>query len=222
MGFDAGHHGIDDALRAHAVTAFKNLDHAFLAEEVLLFIHGFGNAVAVYEADVAGLKRRFKLVEARDVEGAYKRAADVAQPPDGLLGRSGEDGRRAVAAVGIDETPRAAVENADPERYEHHVGIVGSELVVHLLDRLRRHEAVADCVANERERHAHEERRGDALAGHVAEDEHLTIVGQLEDVVEIAADLLGRIHDGGRLHALGAEAVRGVGEHAELNFMRGI
>ena len=77
---------------------------------------------------------------------------------------------------------------------------VAHDLHVQPLDEPRRLEAFVDERAQHGEQQRHQQRRGAAFAGDVAERQHEPAVGQRQDVVEVAADGVRRArhaaHDG--------------------------
>ncbi len=76
---------------------------------------------------------------------------------------------------------------------EHLLGDVRAEQVVDALEHLAGRDDPRPGGAQHAPRGRHHHRGGDALVGHVADDDGDLPVGQLEEVVEVAADLAGRL-----------------------------
>ena len=104
--------------------------------------------------------------------------------------------RRVVSAVDELHLQRLGIEDADPGGDEH-VRVIGlGKPVVRLEDRRREVRSLEHPGADHGLRLHHEHRGGNALAGSVGDEEELLAGRQGVEVVEVAADLLRRIHPG--------------------------
>ena len=81
---------------------------------------------------------------------------------------------------------------------------------------------VGDRRADERDRHRHEQGRGNALAGDVAHDNGLPSVRSFDHLVEVAGNFLCRFHECVRLKAGGREGGVARRENAVLDVVPGV
>ena len=103
---------------------------------------------------------------------------------------------RVVASVHIGELATAQVQYAVEHGDEHHLVVLGAELVVQRCDG-RSGEAQEQCVALEQSaRDSHEEGGRNALARDIGHDQGQVLVVDREVVIEVAPHLLGRNHCG--------------------------
>ena len=105
----------------------------------------------------------------------------------------GLDVRDVVAGVGEAQPPRRRLEHRVEAGDEHLLRHVRAQVLVDALEDDARLEQPLRRRAQDAARGGHHERGGDALVGDVADDEGDAPVGQRDDVVEVAADLAGRL-----------------------------
>ncbi len=109
----------------------------------------------------------------------------VARSSDGVAG--GVHERQVVPGVGVAQVAARGIEHAVEAGHEHVGRDLGAEVVVHALQhRAGREHPLRRCA-----KHApgsrHHHRGGDALVGHVAHDQADQPVGEVDEVVEVAA-----------------------------------
>ena len=97
-----------------------------------------------------------------------------------------------VARVHGHQVAGGRVDRDEQQRDEARRGRVAQDLDVEALEERRRVEAEIEQRALHGEQQGHQQRRRAALAGHVAQRDDDAGVGQREDVVEVAADRVGR------------------------------
>ena len=98
-----------------------------------------------------------------------------------------------MAAVAEVHVARLQVDAADEHRHEHVLLVVLGDEVVDLLGHLGRRMALLRDDTEHVSRHSHEQRGGNTLTRHVAHAE-VEFLLLHEEVVQVAADLLGRGH----------------------------
>ena len=115
-----------------------------------------------------------------------------------------------MAGVAKAQAARSQVKNAGEHRNEQHLGIVARDLGVRAQNDLAYVEfiaqgaAFAQCLADR-----HEQAGRHALAGDIANRDEQVIVIDLEEIEEIAADMLGRNNFGLEIEArIGQEILR--------------
>ena len=186
----------NDPVRRFIGSLFETGGEPFLAEELVHAVFGFGHAVGVEEEPVSlsEIERLFAVRYAVHA-GKHKPAA---APDEGRFSVRDQHGRVMPRA---DESEFAGrdIEHADPRGDEHVGRVVAAEALVRDPDRFRKRRKIAYAVLDGRLRRRHEQRRRNALAGNVRDDDREPIPVHEEYVVEIAADLLCRIHGGGKL-----------------------
>ena len=182
-------------------------------------VRGLGDAVGVDEELVAGLERELVLAVAHVLHPGEDEAVlipeelEPAAPPayGGVL-VAGVRGRDAAGGDLVD---------AEPDGDEHLRVVVLAELVVDGLEYLPGRRAHLRAVLEQGLGDDHEERGGHALAGDVGDHEREMVLVHEEEVVEVAADLLGGGHGGVdvELAAL-REGGEDAGQHARLYLRR--
>ena len=102
-----------------------------------------------------------------------------------------------MAGVGRSQFAGGDLQDPHPQRHKHLGGVVVHHLFVDRLEDLCRVVAPAlGPVVDHDLRGHHEHGRGDALAGHVRDDERQVIPVDHIVIVEVAPQLLGRLHPG--------------------------
>ena len=174
----------------------------------------FGDAIRVQEQRVLGLELEGAAPEsvARQHTQRHivrgRQGADLTVPVD--------DAGRIVPAVAVFEDAPTAVEDAVEEGYEHAVLVVVGQQIVDVAQALVGHSALQRPAPEQRPAGHHEQRRGDALSRHVADGHSQLVLSQGKEIVEVAADFLGRDHQ-----PVGLVAVRGrklPRQHRHLHF----
>ena len=196
-----------------ALPAMQRLHHPLFAEQLMRGVLRLREAVGVEEDGVVVAERHRLLLVLHPAHDAQREIRHDRQRPDGL----GQDQRRVVAGVAIAQFTSGQVQHTAEEGHEHVALVHGGEAVVHGLDDapgtvfMRRH------VAEGRTRDRHHQRRGDALAAHVAHAEEELLVPD-EEVVQVAAHLLGRDDGGGHVQVVPLrEGRKGLGHHGHLD-----
>ena len=116
-----------------------------------------------------------------------------------------------MARVGRLQFPGPQVQDAEPDGHEHLLLVILADPVVRRLqDFPRAHTGHRDILDHDLGGH-HEQRRGNALAAHVRHDQRQMVVIDQEEVVEVAAYFLRRLH---RRVNVKFRAVRECREHA--------
>ena len=204
---DRSQHHLQRVAGAAAGAVPEALLHALVAVLLLGHVGRFGDAVGIDEQLAAGRHAHRRFVIGEPVEHGQRDAPGQRDPFDAV---ARDQGRRVVAAVGIEKTPVAHVVHAVEDRHEH---VPGGGLDQGVVDDPQ---ALAGAVlhlpgggADDRARDRHEHRRRHALAGDVADDDADAVLVQPEEVVEVAADLLGGMHGGLDLDARRLEALAG-------------
>ena len=128
-----------------------------------------------------------------------------------------------MAGAGEFEHARGDVEDARESGHEELLGILALDLA------LRAVQYGADVAAAQRRafqvrlHRGHEERRGQALARHIRDDEEQVRRVDEEAIVEIAADGTRRLEERGELEApVVAERFAGIGQQPHLDAARGV
>lgn len=98
--------------------------------------------------------------------------------------------------------------------------VVFAQLIVDLFQRHLGRDTGLDGVFQKRLGDHHEHRRGHALAGYVRHHQRQVVVVDQEEVVKVAADLLGRAHGGKDVKLLPArEGREDARQHRRLNVL---
>ena len=100
--------------------------------------------------------------------------------------------RRVLAGVDVVQCAGRRIEHGEEQRDEARAGRVAAHLHVQARDELGRAEPLVDERAQHREQQRHQQRRRAALAGTSPSAIDEAAVGQRQDVVEVAADRVGR------------------------------
>ena len=100
-----------------------------------------------------------------------RRARGRRAPPSGVQPAAREPVGRVVAGVDVLELARREVEPGREHGHEHRALVVARELAVHAADGLGDRRGARRERAEQRLRHRHEQRRADALAGDVADQQ---------------------------------------------------
>ena len=128
-----------------------------------------------------------------------------------------------VSGVGGDHLAGVHIQDAEPDRDKHLGRVVFTDPLVHLPEHLRRMDAGLGRIVDHDAGHHHEEGGRDSLSRDVRHHEAKVILIDQEEVVEVAAHLLGRIHGGMDVQVVpvrvGREDVR---QHGFLNPLRQI
>ena len=112
----------------------------------------------------------------------------------------------------------AQVAHAEPGRDEHVLAVVRADLLVHRAEGLGRAGPAEHIVLHKDLGDHHEQRRGHALARDVRHHQAQVIVIDQEEVIEIAADLLGRVHGGVDIEFVAVrEGREDAGQHVRLD-----
>ena len=191
---DAAGDVAEDALGAGAGLFVEDFDHAVGAEELVLVVGGFGDAVGVDEEAVAGVELEVVLAEGdvvHDGDGGGVAVFDQLVPAAGAA----EDGVL-VAGVGGHALAGGELDDGQPDGDEHFSFVALHELAVDILQGPAGGIAALEAVADENLGDHHEEGGGDALAGDVGHDQGDVVVVDQEEIIEVAADLLGGGHGG--------------------------
>ena len=189
VGGNRGHCG----LRARVLTpSLERRRQSIVAEQFVRRGRGFGNAVGEEHERIPGRELPRPLAERILLEDSEYRPAEHRQRR--RRSARGYMVRRVVAAVGVGQRPgpyvNARAEHGDEQRR----GVVDAEVAVELgQQRARRHPAT-HRRPEQRQRDRHEQRCRHTLARHVADDDIQLLIVEEHEVVEVAADLLGR-HD---------------------------
>src|SRR5262245_45785414 len=153
----------------------------------------FGHAVRDEAERVSGLQTERARRVGKAIDRAERRATAVRETPDEPLALR-QEVWRLVAGVAVLEETRARVEDPGQQPDEQAFGIVARDLGVglahHRLDlaRLSQRGALVERLAD-----GHEEAARHPLAGHVADQEEDAVAVEREEVIEITADLAGRL-----------------------------
>ena len=106
------------------------------------------------------------------------------------------DHRVLMAGVGRNALSGIQVQDADPYRDEQIRFIAVTELIVDVVENLRRRVSHQRPVLDQNLGNDHEQRRRYALSGYIRHDHGQMGIIHQEEVVEIAAHFLGRVHGG--------------------------
>ena len=161
------------------------LDEPGRPEHLALGSMGLGDAVAVEQQALSRAHHRLVLLVLHPGKEAER------HPLRAQLHRSvgGACVRQVVTRVRIAHVTVGRIDHEVEAGDEHLLGDVGAEEVVDPLEHLARRDDPLARGAQEAPRGGHHHRGRDALVGDVADDHRDLPVGQLEEVVEVAADL---------------------------------
>ena len=153
---------------------------------------GLGDAVAEEHEHVAGTERQRaggvgRLVEHAQGDAAFREPFEAPRRP--------AEQRRVLARVDVSDMTGVRVVQADDHGDEARPRRMAAHLDVQAHGQLDRLEAFIDQHAEHRDGQCHQQRRRAALAGDIAQGEHDAPVGPPDQVVEIAADGVGRPRD---------------------------
>ena len=194
----------------------ERVEHALGAEELILGVGRLRHAVGVNEQARAGFQRQRVFAVLHALESADHEAVALLDELEALAGLP--HGRELVPGVGRDDLAGLDVQHAEPDRDEHLLPVVGADLAVDRLEHLRGAAARHGVVLHKDLRDHHKERRGHALARHVGDDDAEVRLVDEEEVVEVAADLLGRVHRGVDVEfAAVGEGGEDIGQHICLD-----
>ena len=130
------------------------------------------------------------------------------------------DRRVLVARVCRREFSGADLQDSDPDRDEHLHSVVGTQRLVRLCQDLARVPAEHRAALDYDLRDHHEQRRGDSLAADIRDHHAQMILINKEEIVEIAADLPGRIHHSVDIERAALRQSReNAGQHALLDLV---
>ena len=118
-----------------------------------------------------------------------------------------------MGGIAIGEVVGTQVEHPHEGRYKHQRFVGRCNGVVHLTHNVGGTLIVASQITEEGSRDGHVERSGHALARHVADDEEQFVVLD-DEVVQVAAYLLGRGHRGKKVEVIAFR--KHGGQHAHL------
>ena len=125
---------------------------------------------------------------------------------------------RVVARVYIDELAGADLQHAHPPGHEQSGVIALAQLFVGLGEHRARRLLILGVVFDEGLGNHHKQRRGHPLAGYVGDNHRQVVVVHQEEVVEVAAHLLGRVHGGIHVEFLPLrEGRENSGQHVRLD-----
>ena len=99
-----------------------------------------------------------------------------------------------MAGVGGGEEAGGEIQDAEPDRDEHFLRVPLADFIVHLGEDLRRAAPLHGDMVDQGAGQHHEEGGRNALAGNVADDQAEVSFVNEEEIVQVAADLLGRGH----------------------------
>ena len=106
-----------------------------------------------------------------------------------------DEDRGVVAAVGVGEVPGMLVQHAVEDGHEQLFGVVLLQQIVDAREHPARSAHVLRGGPHQGTGHDHEQGGGHALAGDVGDDDPDPVPVDTEEIVEVAADLLRRLHD---------------------------
>ena len=137
---------------------------------------------------------------------------------EGEAAVGGPDHGVLVTCVGRNQLACGYLQDAQPYGDEHALLVVGADGFVGLLQDLRRALAQHGAALQDDLGYHHEQGRRDALAGHVGHDQSEMVLIDKEEVVEVAAHLLGGVHGGVELEfGPVGEGREGVGHEGRLD-----
>ena len=188
---DIGDDVLEDVLRAKMVVPAKSGDQARLAEFFAVAVEGFGDAVRVERKGVAGADG----VLADFAVPCFENAEDGSGRFEAINRVVGsEDERGQMAAIGVTKAAGGDVVVAIKKSGESAVGrVLREELIDGLKQPLRVIEKVRALAAKIGLKIRHQESRGDALAGDVADNQAETVGAEVKEVVVVAADRASRV-----------------------------
>ena len=131
------------------------------------------------------------------------------------------DHRALVTGVRAGKLARRKLQHAEPHRDEHGLAVHRADCLVRRLEHARGAVEALGGILGDDHRGHHEQGRWDALAAHIGNHERKMVMVDEEEIVEVAADLLGGIHAREELElgALG-EGRKDVGQHVGLDARR--
>ena len=173
------------------VERFQQTVHA---EGLLVPVDGFRHAVRVDEQAVAGLEGDGRLLILRAGHAAEDEPMAVLHQLKTAVGAA-ESGEL-VSRAGGGEDAGTHFEDAEPGGDEHVVGVALAHGPVDVLEDLARGAAVLCPVLEDDLGDHHEQGGRDPFPGDVRHDECQMVIVDEEEVVEVAADFLGRVHGG--------------------------
>ena len=161
------------------------LAHSREAIHLALRVVRLGESVAVQDHDVARTERRLLLVVMHAGQSSERHSCR--SKLDDLIAASHE--RKIVARVRIRQPAGRRFQDRVEAGDEHILRNVGVEKVIHALEELARRPETRRFAPQDRPRRRHHQRGGHAMPGDVADDEPDLAAGQVDEVVEVAADL---------------------------------
>ena len=201
----------------------QNLQEAGCTERFVLFIDGLRAAVCVEEETAPFFQKEPVLLPGvgESIQSGDGHAVRILKNREGAV-RTPENGIF-VSGVGGNEFSGGDGENAEPDGDEHFHGVVLTEPLIDEFQNFRGGPAGERAVLDECFRNDHEERRGNTFSGNICHDEGEMVVIDQVEVVEVAADLPGRLHAGEEIEfSAFREGRENRGEHGGLDAVRDV
>ncbi len=191
--------------------------------EALLPVLRLRGAVRVQEQAVLRLDVQLLLAVTQAVHPSQHEAGTLvqifegaAQPVLGVLRQPQQ--RRIMPGIDVGKLPGFRIQDAQPRRHEHIVLIALAQQMIDLGENIRRRASHVDLVLDQDLCDHHQQRGRNALSGNVCDHQRHILIIHHEEIVEISAHGLGRIHGGVECNLPGAYRRReDGGQHVCLN-----
>ena len=180
--------------RLHGCVLVHKGQESVLAVQLVFCVGGLRHTVGVEEESVAGVQRQLTDPVANALHARQNKARAGLQIFKRAIRPLQQ--RRIVAGIGKLHLAGGQIQNAHPGGNEHAGFIVFAQLFVGLRKDLIHRQASFRQILNNGFGGHHKHRRRDSLAGNICRQESNGCIAKLIEIVEIAADLLGRDHLG--------------------------
>ena len=185
--FDGGLEDFDHLAGGLVLILCNDVDDAFITKLLMGWVHGFVQTVGVKEEFLAA-----DIVDALALEGEFVEETQwtviVLEFEEAVI-----EHRWVVAAVAEFEQTGVEIDDAEEHGDEHHGVVAFAQAAIHAGGQLFGLQSLAGQGAEQAGGLRHEERGGNALAADISQSEVEARVVK-EEIVEVAADFLGRSH----------------------------
>ena len=189
-------------LRPHRRRAVHRLQQPVVAEQLVVRVRRLRHAVRVLEDRVAGSKPDRLIAELIRLRHTFEvlRLPHRERHPAGLRQELPRpvliEQQLFVSGVGVGQLAGRDLQDTEPDRHEHVLFVVFGQRGVRFLQQLLRGQRGIRLRLRleDRARRHHEKRRRHALTAHVRHDQREAVAVDEEEIVEVAADLSGRVH----------------------------
>ena len=172
----------------------QRTEHPLRAVQRVVSVGGLRHTVRINEQPIAGVQLQLIL----PIPCALHTGQHEPVPIPEQLKRAAlsHDGRVLVPGVGTFHAARGYFQNTQPHGDEHLRIVVLAQLAVHLFQHRLGGQAALRRRLQQRFGDHHKQCRRNALPGYVGHDQRQMVIIHQEEIVEIAAHLLGRGHGG--------------------------